>query len=1322
MILTLTIKNMKTIQLKHLFLVVGFLLPYLLSAQVVINEFSPSNVSDFEASWDEYPDWIELYNTGNTTVDLSGYFLSDKVDEPQKWEIPAGTTIAADDHLVILATGDDGIYGGDIHANFKLTQMKQEFVILADPDGNILDAVQMLNPTWEDHARGRITDGDPTWGVTTTPSPGGANNNYFSEYEDRPVFSQSPGFYNGSVSVELYSENNTIIRYTTNGLEPDESSAVYNSPITINSTTVLKAKTFPTEPDKLRSFTTVATYFIDEEHTLPVFSVSSERVFNLLEGLGLGPSRDYITHTEYFENEERVFNIKGHFRSHGNDSWALDQRGIRFYAEDDYGYANKVDHKLFPTSDREEFDVFILKASASDSYPSASNSWGRPSCHLRDAYVQQLSDVNDLNVDERRYRRCIMYVNGEYWGIYELRERIDNDYTKYYYDQGRKWVDMLEYWGSLEERYGSSADWETLYDFMLNNDLSIPANYAYVEQELDISSMIDYIILNTFVVNTDWLNWNTKWWRGTKAPGTKWRYCLWDMDNVFGLGQNYTGLPDVSWQGDPCDIEGVFGSAGDPDVGHIEMLVALFENEDFVQQYINRYADLAATTFSCESMLGLLDEMVAEIEPEMPRQVARWGGSMAEWQENLDSLRSQIENKCVVITDQLLDCYEDEGITGPFDVVVDVFPPGAGQVQINTAIGTSYPWNVTYFGGIEINLTALPGLNYAFQSWTVANNTFGPDALNEAISMSLESGDNIVANFIENNCGIEVEIAGNSLVCEDEVFVLDAGGGFMSYVWSDNSTGQTLETNEPGNYSVTVTNDDVCFGVASISISVYPESDLQIIGSLSFCTGSSTGLAATPGFNSYEWANGSVTESIEVTEGGTYTVTAIDNNGCSVTTSVFVNEEPDLIPEILGPDSICVGTSAGQDVLSLSEMYQEYLWSDNSTGNDLTISTPGTYEVTVTNGAGCTGTTSFEVAANVLETIEEEINLCYGGVYNGVSYISGTTITEQLQSAQGCFYNHVSNINVSAELNLTLTENVSCDGTADLESNISGGTGSFDYEWSNGFTTPGLDNVAPGLYALTVTDDFGCTVVASSNIEPGQAIDYDASVESTSCPGTEDGQVTIEVLNGTPPYNINWSGGQSGSTLEDLSPGIYNFQIVDANNCNLIGSVTIADATPIDPNVSVVGTSTNTGSATSFTFGGQPPYNYQWSTGASGIFIDNLTQGTYTVTVTDANGCTGEEIFEVGEFTSTTLPNDIEKLDIFPNPSTGKFTVGLDLIQSQDVSLSIFNIQGQRVFQSLSNGNIISFNVNLEDHAAGTYLVMIKTKAGTVVRKIAIVE
>lgn len=734
---------MKFKVLLPLFLLHAFFWSFSTNAQLYINELSCTNENTVADNYGEFEDWFEIYNAGATAVDLTGYYLSDKLDNPTKWLIPSGS-IPAGGYEVFYASNRDIVVAGNYHTNFKLTQTKQEYIVLSDPTGTVVDAYWIENPMKLNDSRGRVTDGAASWGVFNIPTPGAPNIVAQQEYASKPVFNTDPGFYNSPISVSLSSPDaNVSIYYTTNGTVPTTGSTLYTGPINVGTTTTIRARAFSTDPDVPVSFTETNTYFINETHTLPVISVASadyNNLFNFFWVNEIRTSFEYFNADGSFEQE-----LEGDMRGHGNDSWAFAQKGIRFYARDKYGYDHEIDHQVFPEKERDSFDVLILRNAGSDNYPGASFA-GRPSCHLRDGFAQTLSQDANMALDQRTYESCIVYINGEYWGIYEMRERIDSDFTEEYYNQPEEDVDMLEFWGGLEVRYGSAVGWNDLYNYMMANDLTVQANYDYVASQLDINSFIDYFIINTYLVNTDWLNWNTKWWRGNADPMVRFKYTLWDMDNVINLGENYTGLPGTGYEVDPCAVEDLF--TGNPNIPHVDMFNALFENEDFFALYLNRYLDLLNTTFHKDYMIPHLEAMAADLAPEMPAQVARWGGSVAEWEDHIDEMKTFLENRYDLIIELIQDCNEDE-ITGIYTLTANVNNPNGGDIRVNTVIPDAYPWTGTYFGGVGLTLTAVPQEGWVFDRWEISGGGTLTSTTDEVTNLSLTGDASVEAIFIQ---------------------------------------------------------------------------------------------------------------------------------------------------------------------------------------------------------------------------------------------------------------------------------------------------------------------------------------------------------------------------------------------------------------------------------------------------------------------------------------------------------------------------------------------------------------------------------------------
>ena len=820
-----------------------------LFSQVVINEYSAANLNSFRDSYLKTEDWIELYNTSDIDINIGGYFLSDKEDKPSKWAIPDGTIIPAKGHLVFLCSGRDEARNGEFHTNFKLTQTNDnEFVVLSSPDENIIESYK-LELTLVEHSRARITDGAAEWGIFTNPSYGVSNDNSVSHvrYTNTPSMDMEAGYYEESITVSITNnEENSILRYTLDGTNPISSSPIYTNPIEINETTVLKAQAFSEDSNTLTGKMEFNTYFINEDFSLAVFSVAADDVIDLANGQGeLIP----IGSIEYFNlNREREATSFGSLNRHGQDSWILDHRSLDWVSRDEMGYSKAVDAELFGFSDRNEYQKFMFRNSGDDNYPANDDVDHIGSTHIRDEYVQTLALNGGLKLDTRAVERVVLFLNGEYWGVYGMRDRpVDHDYTNEYYNQGKYDIQYLSTWFDTEIEYGGQQallDWTQIRDFALGNDLGNPDNYKIVEDSINLTSLIDYMVVNLNSVASDWLNYNTGWWRGLNPDGghKKWGYILWDLDATFDYYINYSGVPNISPNAQPCDLEeigefmdsffGGFGGGGggnptdtEPsecntivnglapysaddevflqvieqdgfccdgewdeicqatynqiansggntegsrDVGQHEkiFLKLLDESEEFKQLYYSRYADLMNTVYTCENMMTTLDSMLTVIEPEMPRQIQRWGGSMAEWESNVNRLKDFIAARCELLDDGMLGCYEE--LTGPYELTLLTSPSGIGEIDLNTLDIETFPWTGSYFGGMENKIKARVFDEYEdeweFSHWeSVSGNIIFPNSSTRKATVTISQADTLTAIFktLTNTENIDNELQAN---------------------------------------------------------------------------------------------------------------------------------------------------------------------------------------------------------------------------------------------------------------------------------------------------------------------------------------------------------------------------------------------------------------------------------------------------------------------------------------------------------------------------------------------------------------------------------
>jgi hypothetical protein len=724
------------------------------SGQVIISEYSASNLSTYLDDYGGYDDWIELHNESDMSVDISGWFISDKSSKPTKYQFPEGTTISGNGYKIVVCSGRDLQQTAEIHTNFKLSQTEQkDIILLSNAAGDEQDFTEMII-TNAGHSVSRM---EGVWMIDKTPTPNNDNNPEYTRYAAIPSIVLEAGFYEDTVTVEIINnEENSVLRYTTDGNRVRPGSPIYEMPLKVGETTVVKARAFSNDEAVWNSRMDFSTYFINETFTLPVFSVGADGVQDLANGQGaIIP----IGSVEYFNVEKERESVSyGELNRHGQDSWSLRHRSLDYICRDEMGYTKAIKAQLFPQKSRDEFQRLMFRASGDDNYPAIAGADHEGSAHVRDEYVHSLALEGGMELDVRTPRRAILFLNGDYWGVYGLREKIaDHDYIKEYYDQGKYDIQFNSTWGNFLQRYGgqqAADDWLNLQDFILSNDMGVEENYNRVDSLINLTSLIDWMLINTNTVAADWLQWNTGWWRGMDPDGKhkKWGYIVWDLDATFDYYINYTNVPNLQPDAVPCDVEALFQWV--PQAQHNVIFLNLLEqNEDFKELYYQRYADMMNTVFSCENMLTTFDRMIAVIEPEMPRQVERWAGpgdSMEEWEANVAKLRGFIEERCTLLDDGALECFEE--LSGPYNITLMTEPTEVGEIDFNSLDIEEFPWSGDYFGGMKNKIKAKVFNefedDYKFSHWeSKSGNVIFPDINSRKADIELTSNDTLIAVF-----------------------------------------------------------------------------------------------------------------------------------------------------------------------------------------------------------------------------------------------------------------------------------------------------------------------------------------------------------------------------------------------------------------------------------------------------------------------------------------------------------------------------------------------------------------------------------------------
>ncbi|WP_185819463.1 CotH kinase family protein [Salibacterium salarium] len=490
------------------------------------------------------------------------------------------------------------------------------------------------------------------------------------EPERALVFNKDGGSYKDSQMIELSQlmGKEGTIRYTLDGSEPtleNEEVKEYTEPLEIDETTVLKAKFYDQYGNEGEMVSN--TYVIGEESEFPIVSISSnpENFFGEATGIYAEGAKfdedapvpeetaNYSQSGDLWEREGTVeiYNSDGTemihqqagVRLHGNKSRYYPKKSFRLYARSDYSSENTFGYPLFESEDDQEYNRLLLRNSGND--------WDKTS--FRDAFIQEL--IEGFDVEKQAYEPALLYVNGEYWGIYNLRERIDDDYFEFKYGILEDNIDYLE--GDGEVRIGNNIHYKNMTSYMEDNDVRDPDVYQQITEQLDVNNFIDYNIAEIYARNTDWPSNNNRYWR--EKPNGKWRWTVFDTDFGFGAIGGET-----SYTHHTLDFATEAGNDSWPNTDWSTMMLrTLLENKEFQSQFIGTFSHYLNTTFNEEKVVSKLDEFEAMYEPEMEKNIERWGepDSMEQWRDNVNVMREFGQVRADYSYAHLIDYFDLDG-------------------------------------------------------------------------------------------------------------------------------------------------------------------------------------------------------------------------------------------------------------------------------------------------------------------------------------------------------------------------------------------------------------------------------------------------------------------------------------------------------------------------------------------------------------------------------------------------------------------------------------------------------------------------------------
>jgi hypothetical protein len=691
-----------------------------LGQTLYINEFMAANSKTIaDPDYHDYADWIEVYNAGNSEANLNGYSITDSPSQAQKYRFTTDIVIPAHSWVIIWA--DDRNTRN--HANFKLSA-SGEFIGLYDAGGIAVDTITFGSQS-DDIAYGRVPDGSAVWYRLSPASPGAANlSAQIYDKLEPPRISHPSGFYPSSLTVTCtHPDTRATLHYTIDGHTPTATSPEFPGYLQVDTTTVLRVRAF--KDATLPSNSVTMTYLVQEPTKLPLFSLVTdpENFFSDTSGIYVAGTNGIVANCstaprnwnqdwerpvdlELFEADQMsAFKVSTGVKIYGGCARLYPEKSLAFYFRDMYGLG-KLHYRLFPHLAYTEYNNFVLRSSGQD--------WWRTM--IRDGMAQTLIKQG-MNADVQDYRPSILFINGQYWGIHNIREKLNEHYVNQHYSIDPDSVDLVEISKGVEANNGDLVAYNALTSYLTANSLSVQSNYDYVSSLVDVDEYIDYNIAEIYAANGDWPGANMKLWRERKPTG-KWRWMVYDLD--FTFGGNAQGQYNTNTLAQATTTNGP--SWPNPPWATL-MLRRMLENTGFRNEFIQRYAVHLNTTFEIEHVVQVIDSLARGIQAEIPRHKTRWPQSLSigtTWSGNLQILRDFAATRPTASRGHFVSQFS---LAGTYSLIISRNDPERGNIL---AHGVEIRKNAavdTFFCGVPLKIKAVPSPGYHFVGWEGATSS-----------------------------------------------------------------------------------------------------------------------------------------------------------------------------------------------------------------------------------------------------------------------------------------------------------------------------------------------------------------------------------------------------------------------------------------------------------------------------------------------------------------------------------------------------------------------------------------------------------------------
>jgi hypothetical protein len=572
----------------------------------------------------------------------------------------------------------------EINSNFKISD--DDTILLWNAEGELADSISITNVR-ANNTLGRYPDGSDSMGIMAKPSPGRKNDQTFLGYLENATVDVKPGKYVGSQQVRIMNDHNEIdIYFTTDGTEPADTLEKYHGQIiTIDSTSVLKVKMF--KEGYISGATECFNYLINENTNLPVLTISSDidNFFSpdhgIFNDLNLQRDIEIPAHFHYFDGKGNEYSSYMGIKAHGSTSkLTIPMKSMRLYAR--YRYGNGVFE--FPFFDKyyTEHKRLVVRNAGQDWYYS----------YIRDAFVNLLSLKLDSSI-AAAIQPCVVYLNGSYWGLMYLQERVDEKMISKQYNINDENINFFE--DSDMVQHGEYDDLKAFTDTLNILDLSNEDDFEYVMSKIDLMNYCNYAALRFFSLIIDWPCLNEKFWQ-SDGFDDKYRWLIYDSDISCGFSGQDNNFKNF------YPAQCLFSQS----------FIFLIKNKSFRTIFINHYCDLLNTFFHEDNTIKLLDSLVNLISPEIQRHQAKWQESCVDWEDHIEKVRDFLRNRSLRAYESIQgNLFVDDTISIRF------VETGRGTYKINSIVIEDFDREYKYYRDIPVTITAIPDSGYYFKKW-----------------------------------------------------------------------------------------------------------------------------------------------------------------------------------------------------------------------------------------------------------------------------------------------------------------------------------------------------------------------------------------------------------------------------------------------------------------------------------------------------------------------------------------------------------------------------------------------------------------------------